>query len=40
MPRKVGAKKTIIGADLIEGMTLALAHQRGKVERIQPPAPI
>ena len=26
------AKKTTIGADLIEGMKLVLAHQRGKVE--------
>jgi hypothetical protein len=28
---KTGAKKTI-GADLIEGMKLVLAHQRGEVE--------
>ena len=32
MPRKAGAKKTSVGADLIEGMKLVLAHQRGKVE--------
>ena len=32
MPRKTGAKKTTFGADLIEGMNLVLAHQRGKVE--------
>src|SRR5947209_8691680 len=32
MPRKAGAKKTSFGADLIEGMKLILAHQRGKVE--------
>jgi putative transcriptional regulator len=32
MPRKTGAKETTFGADLIEGMKLVLAHQRGKVE--------
>jgi putative transcriptional regulator len=32
MPIKTGAKKTTFGADLIEGMKLVLAHQRGKVE--------
>jgi putative transcriptional regulator len=32
MPGKTGAKKTTFGADLIEGMKLVLAHQRGKVE--------
>jgi len=32
MPRKTTAKKTTFGADLIEGMKLVLAHQRGKVE--------
>jgi len=32
MPRKTIAKKTTFGADLIEGMKLVLAHQRGKVE--------
>ena len=29
---KAGAKKTTFGADLIEGMKLVLAHQRGKIE--------
>ena len=32
MPRKTVPKKTSVGADLIEGMKLVLAHQRGKVE--------
>jgi len=32
MPRKVGVKKTSVGADPIEGMKLVLAHQSGKVE--------
>ena len=32
MPRKVAAKKTTFGADLIEGMKAVLAHQRGKIE--------
>ena len=32
MPRKVGAKKASVGAELIEGMKLVLAHHRGKVE--------
>jgi hypothetical protein len=32
MPRKAGARKTTFGADLIEGMKLVLAHQRGKIE--------
>src|ERR1035441_8319153 len=32
MPRKTAVKKTTFGADLIEGMKLVLAHQRGKVE--------
>ncbi len=32
MPRKATTKKTAFGADLIEGMTLVLAHQRGKIE--------
>jgi putative transcriptional regulator len=32
MPRKVTAKKTTFGADLIDGMKLVLAHQRGKAE--------
>ena len=32
MPRKAAAKKTTFGADLIEGMKLVLAHQRGEIE--------
>jgi putative transcriptional regulator len=32
MPRKAAAKKTSFGADLIEGMELVVAHQRGKIE--------
>jgi putative transcriptional regulator len=32
MPKKTGAKKTTFGSDLIEGMKVVLAHQRGKVE--------
>jgi hypothetical protein len=32
MPKKVAAKKTRFGADLIEGMKMVLAHQRGRVE--------
>jgi hypothetical protein len=32
MPRKAAAKKTTFGADLIEGMKLVVAHQRGKIE--------
>jgi putative transcriptional regulator len=32
MPKKAAAKKTTFGADLIEGMNLVLAHQRGKIE--------
>ena len=34
MPRKTGAKKKPMsfGEDLIEGMNLVLAHQRGKIE--------
>ncbi len=41
MPRKTGAKKATFGADLIEGMGLVLAHQRGKVELEQAwPKPI
>src|ERR1039457_914993 len=32
MPRKAAAKKTTFGADLIEGMKLVLAHQRGKID--------
>jgi putative transcriptional regulator len=38
MPKKTVAKKTSFGADLIEGMKLVLAHQRGKIdlERVWP----
>jgi putative transcriptional regulator len=32
MPKKGATKKTIFGSDLIEGMKLVLAHQRGKIE--------
>jgi putative transcriptional regulator len=32
MPKKAAEKKTTFGADLIEGMKLVLAHQRGEVE--------
>ena len=32
MPKKATAKKTTFGSDLIEGMKLVLAHQRGKIE--------
>ena len=32
MPKKSAANKTTFGADLIEGMKLVLAHQRGKIE--------
>ena len=32
MPKKTAPRKTRFGADLIEGMELVLAHQRGKVE--------
>jgi putative transcriptional regulator len=32
MPKKVPTKKTTFGADLIEGMKVVLAHQRGKIE--------
>lgn len=32
MPKKTAAKKAKFGADLIEGMKVVLAHQRGKVE--------
>src|SRR5260370_33631189 len=32
MPKKGVKKKTTFGEDLIEGMTLVLAHQRGKIE--------
>ena len=32
MARKVAARKTTFGADLIEGMNLVLEHRRGKIE--------
>jgi putative transcriptional regulator len=32
MPRKSSVKETTFGADLIEGMELVLAHQRGEDE--------
>ena len=32
MPQKPRAKKTAFGTELVEGMRLVLAHQRGKVE--------
>jgi putative transcriptional regulator len=32
MLRKAAANKTTFGADLIEGMKLVVAHQRGKLE--------
>ena len=32
MPRKIVPKKTSFGADLIEGMKLVRAHQRGEIE--------
>ena len=32
MPKKIGAKTTSFGTDLIEGMKLVVAHQRGKIE--------
>jgi putative transcriptional regulator len=32
MPKKKAAKATTFGADLIEGMKLVLAHQRGEIE--------
>src|ERR1039457_2829590 len=31
MPKKAARKKTTFGADLIEGMKLVVAHQRGNV---------
>src|SRR5258707_5375428 len=41
MPKKEVKKKTTFGTDLIEGMKLVLAHQRGKVKLEQVwPAPI
>ena len=32
MPKKTAARKKTFGADLIEGMKLVVAHQRGKIE--------
>jgi len=32
VPKKAAAKKTTFGTDLIEGMKVVLAHQRGKIE--------
>ena len=32
MRKKMSAKKTALGADLIEGMKLVLAHRRRKIE--------
>jgi putative transcriptional regulator len=32
MPKKAAAKNTTFGADLIEGMKLALARRRGEIE--------
>jgi DNA-binding transcriptional regulator YiaG len=32
MPRTAAVKTTTFGADLVEGMKLVLAHERGKVE--------
>src|ERR1700738_5072527 len=32
MPKKTIAKRTTFGADLIKGMKLVLAHQRGRVD--------
>jgi putative transcriptional regulator len=32
MPKKATAKKTPFGAELIEGMNLVLAHERGEIE--------
>ena len=32
MAKKTLVKKTTLGADLIEGMKLVVAHQRGKIE--------
>ena len=32
MPRKAQSKKTTFGTDLIEDMSLVLAHRRGKIE--------
>ena len=32
MPRKVSPKKSSFGSDLIEGLTLVAAHQKGEIE--------
>jgi len=32
MPRKPSPKKTTFGIDLIDGMKLVLAHERGKIQ--------
>jgi putative transcriptional regulator len=32
MPKKSTVKKTTFGADLIEGLKLVLAHERGEIE--------
>jgi putative transcriptional regulator len=32
MPKRLAAKKTDLGADLIEGMKMVVAHDRGTVE--------
>jgi DNA-binding transcriptional regulator YiaG len=32
MPKKTPTKSATVGADLIEGMKLVLAHQRGEIE--------
>ena len=41
MPKKAATKKTNFGADLIEGMKLVAAHQRGDIELEQAwPKPI
>src|ERR1700682_1270240 len=32
MPNRTASNKATFGADLIEGMKLVLAHQRGKIE--------
>ncbi len=40
MPKKASAKKATFGTDLIEGLKLVLAHQRGevKLEQVRPKA--
>jgi putative transcriptional regulator len=32
MPRKAAAKKATFGADLLEGLKVVLAHQRGEID--------